>query len=128
MSDELRLLVLFGSLPSYFPQRNGVFDEAKRLLPALAAVCGATVSFHPELVMDGGDTVNALASARAMAADFVLLLRLERSRQMLRSPGEAISTIAAIAHAAGFNDLSYFNRTFRRRYRMTPSDFRNGAQ
>jgi AraC-like DNA-binding protein len=59
-------------------------------------------------------------------SDFVLSLRLEQSRQMLRSPGEAVSTIAAIAHAAGFNDLSYFNRTFRRRYGMTPSDFRNG--
>jgi len=61
-------------------------------------------------------------------SDFVLRLRLERSRDLLRSPGEAISTIAAIAHAAGFNNLSYFNRTFRRRYGMTPSDFRSGAQ
>lgn len=57
-------------------------------------------------------------------SDFVLLLRLERSRQLLHSPAHAISTIASIAHASGFNDLSYFNRTFRRRYGITPSDFR----
>lgn len=59
-------------------------------------------------------------------SDFVLFMRLERSRQLFRSPAQAISTIASIAHACGFNDLSYFNRTFRRRYGITPSDFRNG--
>lgn len=60
-------------------------------------------------------------------SDFVLFLRLERSRQLLRSPARAFSTIASIAHACGFNDLSYFNRTFRRRYGLTPSEFRNEA-
>lgn len=60
-------------------------------------------------------------------SDFVLLMRLERSRQLLRSPVRAASTIASIAHACGFNDLSYFNRTFRRRYGLTPSDFRDGV-
>ena len=60
-------------------------------------------------------------------SDFVLLMRLERSRQLLRSPARAVSTIASIAHACGFNDLSYFNRTFRRRYGLTPSDFRGGV-
>ncbi|MGB3271595.1 MAG: AraC family transcriptional regulator [Xanthobacteraceae bacterium] len=61
-------------------------------------------------------------------SDFVLLLRLERSRQLLRSPQHAASTVASIAHACGFGDLSYFNRTFRRRYGITPSDLRNGNQ
>lgn len=61
-------------------------------------------------------------------SDFVLFLRLERSRQMLRAPAHAACTIASIAHGCGFNDLSYFNRTFRRRYGITPTDFRNGAQ
>ncbi len=59
-------------------------------------------------------------------SDFVLSLRLERSRQLLRSQARTITTITSIAHACGFNDLSYFNRTFRRRYGITPSDFRNG--
>lgn len=58
-------------------------------------------------------------------SDFVLSLRLERSRQLLRCSRHGTSTIASIAHACGFNDLSYFNRTFRRRYAVTPSDLRN---
>jgi AraC-like DNA-binding protein len=58
-------------------------------------------------------------------SDFVLFLRLERSRQLLRGSGQAVATITSIAHACGFNDLSYFNRTFRRTYGMTPTEFRN---
>jgi AraC-like DNA-binding protein len=61
-------------------------------------------------------------------SDFVLFLRLERSRRLLRSPAHAACTIASIAHASGFSDLSYFNRTFRRRYAITPSGFRNGTR
>lgn len=60
-------------------------------------------------------------------SEFVLFLRLERSQELLRNPAWGISTIASIAHACGFNDLSYFNRMFRRRYGITPSDFRNGV-
>jgi AraC-like DNA-binding protein len=37
-------------------------------------------------------------------------------------------SITAIAFDAGFGDLSYFNRTFRRRYGATPSDIRNGGK
>jgi AraC-like DNA-binding protein len=33
-------------------------------------------------------------------------------------------TIAALALRAGFADLSYFNRAFRRRYGVSPSDIR----
>lgn len=61
-------------------------------------------------------------------SDFVLFLRLEQSRRLLRSPAHAACTIASIAHASGFGDLSYFNRTFRRRYAITPSGFRNGTR
>jgi len=61
----------------------------------------------------------------ATFSDFVLALRLERSRQLLDGP--AARTIASIAHACGFNDLSYFNRTFRHRFGMTPGDWRRQA-
>jgi AraC-like DNA-binding protein len=60
-------------------------------------------------------------------SDFVLFLRLERSRQLLRNPQHSSSTVASIAHACGFGDLSYFNRTFRRSYGITPTDLRNAG-
>ena len=40
------------------------------------------------------------------------------------SIGDADRSISAVAYEAGFGDLSYFNRTFRRRYRATPSQVR----
>lgn len=57
----------------------------------------------------------------------VLSERLDRAHRLLLHPGQGRRTIAAVAYACGFGDLSYFNRTFRRRFGMTPSDLRGGA-
>jgi AraC-like DNA-binding protein len=43
---------------------------------------------------------------------------------MLMAPGCASRSIALIAFDAGFGDLSYFNRTFKRFYGLTPSEVR----
>ncbi len=55
---------------------------------------------------------------------FVLDARLDRARRMLVDPNLAYHNISAIALDAGFGDLSYFNRVFRRRFGGTPSDIR----
>jgi AraC-like DNA-binding protein len=60
-------------------------------------------------------------------SEFVLGQRLTLANQMLTSPRYAGWTISAIALAAGFGDLSYFNRKFRQRYGATPSDVRADA-
>jgi AraC-like DNA-binding protein len=52
---------------------------------------------------------------------FVLRTRMHRAAVRLRSTREAIS---GIAFAAGFNDLSTFNRRFRRFAGMTPAAYR----
>ncbi len=57
-------------------------------------------------------------------SEFVLGQRLIRAHRMLTDPRSAPRTISAIAFECGFGDLSYFNRTFRRRFGMTPSDVR----
>jgi AraC-like DNA-binding protein len=55
---------------------------------------------------------------------FVLDQRLARAYRLLGDPRLADRPIGAIALEAGFNDLSYFNRAFRRRYGASPSDVR----
>lgn len=60
-------------------------------------------------------------------SEFLLGQRLIHAHRMLRDPRFAGSTIATIAFEVGFNDLSYFNRTFRRRFGATPSDIRAAA-
>ncbi len=60
-------------------------------------------------------------------SQFVLGRRLERAHRMLRSPSRTNRSIASIAFDAGFGDLSYFNRTFKRCYGLTPSDVRDAV-
>ncbi|PAU76161.1 helix-turn-helix transcriptional regulator [Halomonas salipaludis] len=60
--------------------------------------------------------------------DYLLELRLQRAyRQLSRlAPGER--SIADVAYAAGFNNLSWFYRAFRQRFGMTPGDARYGVE
>jgi AraC-like DNA-binding protein len=60
--------------------------------------------------------------------DFVLNQRLARAHALLIDFRSSVRSISAIAFEAGFDDLSYFNRRFRRRYGATPSDVRAAAR
>jgi AraC-like DNA-binding protein len=55
---------------------------------------------------------------------FKLEQQLAHVRRMLADMRYAGWTIGAIAFAAGFGDLSYFHRVFRRRYGATPGEVR----
>jgi AraC-like DNA-binding protein len=44
---------------------------------------------------------------------------------MLADPRHAGWTVSAIALEAGFGDVSYFNRRFRRRFGAPPTHFRS---
>ena len=57
---------------------------------------------------------------------FVIENRLALSHGMLLDPHMVSCTISAIAFAAGFSDLSHFNRTFRKHFGKTPTDVRRG--
>jgi AraC-like DNA-binding protein len=58
----------------------------------------------------------------------VLERRLDKAVVLLRDPRWRGRKIADIAAEAGFTDLSYFNRAFRRRFGATPSDIRSAAE
>jgi AraC-like DNA-binding protein len=60
-------------------------------------------------------------------SSFVLGQRLARAHRMLSDPSFANRSVSSVAFDAGFGDLSYFNRTFRRRYAATPTDIRQVA-
>jgi len=60
--------------------------------------------------------------------DFVLGERLARVHLLLRDSRHAQRTISDIAFEVGFGDLSYFNRAFRKRFGMTPSEWREASQ
>jgi AraC-like DNA-binding protein len=58
---------------------------------------------------------------------FVLDRRLERAHRQLADSAFSRRSVTSIALDVGFNDLSYFNRVFRRQFGCTPSDVRTAA-
>jgi AraC-like DNA-binding protein len=56
--------------------------------------------------------------------EYVMAQRLERAHRLLSDPKLCDRTLTAIAFSAGFNDLSHFQRRFRRHYGATPSELR----
>jgi AraC-like DNA-binding protein len=81
---------------------------------ALAARHGITPRYVHKLFEDDDMT----------CSQYVLDQRLALAYRRLRDPRQAGRTVSSIANDAGFGDLSYFNRTFRRRYGVTPSGAR----
>jgi len=55
---------------------------------------------------------------------FKLEQRLIFARRLLAGGRQAHRIIADIAYAAGFSDLSCFHRSFRRRFGITPAEYR----
>jgi len=58
-------------------------------------------------------------------SSFVRDQRRACAHRMLSDPRIADRTIGSIAFDAGFDDLSYFNRIFRRRYGAPPGEIRH---
>ncbi|MGO8911050.1 MAG: helix-turn-helix transcriptional regulator [Bradyrhizobium sp.] len=59
---------------------------------------------------------------------YVIERRLLEASRMLADPRFANHNIGEVALKAGFGDLPYFTRSFRRRFGMTPSDAREQAR
>ena len=60
-------------------------------------------------------------------SEFVLEQRLLQAYRMISDPRYRVRKITAIVADVGLGDLSYFNRTFRRRFGMTPSELRKAV-
>jgi len=58
--------------------------------------------------------------------DRVLELRLQKARAMLTGSQHDRLRVIDIALSCGFNEVSYFNRSFRRRFGSSPIQFRGG--
>jgi AraC-like DNA-binding protein len=84
----------------------------------VAARQGVTPRYVQVLFEDEGTTFS----------EFVLGQRLVRANRMLTNWRFAGWTITTIAFEAGFGDLSYFNRAFRRLYAASPSEVRAAAR
>lgn len=66
-----------------------------------------------------------LATEGQRFSDLLRSTRLDFAHRMLRAPHCRHIDITGIALQSGFSDISYFNRSFKQRFGMTPSDVRN---
>jgi AraC-like DNA-binding protein len=90
------------------------------------ALCLADIAAHQSI---SSSYVRKLFAAEgAKFTTYVLELRLEKVASMLSDPDARIHSISAVALKCGFNDISYFNRVFRKRYGCTPSAWRSGRR
>jgi AraC-like DNA-binding protein len=91
--------------------------------PALSAAkaglrLGLSARYVQELLQETGRTFTQR----------VLELRLQKARAMLSDPRHNRLKIGEIAYACGFNEDSYFNRCFRRRFGASPTQFRGNGE
>ena len=90
------------------------FSEPDFSAQKLAAAAGLSERYVNELLYEAGASFTTRLNE----------LRLRKAAGLLAQAGER--RISDIAFECGFNDLSYFNRCFRRRFGLTPSAARGG--
>jgi AraC-like DNA-binding protein len=83
----------------------------------VAAHLGVTLRSLQRLFEAEGTTFSA----------FLLGQRLSRAHRMLCNPQYSDFPVSSIAYDAGFGDLSYFNRCFRRLYGASPKVIRQAS-
>jgi len=88
--------------------------------------CLSVGTVAAQLGMTPRNLQRLFASEGTTFSEFLLAWRLSRAHRMLTEPRLAQSAVATIAYDAGFGDLSYFNRTFKRCYGAPPRAVRCG--
>jgi len=81
---------------------------------SVAAHLCVTPRYLQRLFEEGGTTFS----------EFLVTQRLAQAHRRLCEPESVHVAISAVAYDAGFGDLSYFNRRFRRLYGLTPREVR----
>ena len=87
-------------------------------LADIAAHQGISERYARSLFTDEGTTFR----------DYVTRQRLQRVHRMLLDPAQDHRSVSDLVMAAGFGDLSWFNKCYRQLYGETPSDSRAAAQ
>jgi AraC-like DNA-binding protein len=93
-------------------------DQAELSVAGLALRHGCTPRFIQRLFEQEGTTFT----------EYTLARRLARAHGLLSDVSRRNDRISAVALDCGFGDVSYFNRMFRRRYDVAPSEVRAQAR
>ncbi len=83
----------------------------------LGVLCGISERYVQLLFESAGTTFS----------ESLLAARLDNVKRQLLDPASQMP-VSRIALACGFSDVSYFNRSFKRRFSMTPGEMRRGVR
>ena len=100
--------------------KNYIIENSKRgdiSIGLVAARLGVTPRYLQRIFEAEGTTFSS----------FLLNQRLSDVYRMLSEPQFNRQAVGTLAYDAGFGDLSYFNRCFRKLYGLTPKDWRETA-
>jgi AraC-like DNA-binding protein len=93
----------------------GHLDDGNLNIAAVSARHRVTLHYLQKLFESEGTSFS----------EFVVGQGLAKAHRMLTNPLYSHRAISNVAYDVGFNDLSYFNPAFRRRYGLTPSEVRH---
>ncbi|HLL28184.1 MAG TPA: helix-turn-helix domain-containing protein [Xanthobacteraceae bacterium] len=131
LTENLCNLLALATAPGIAPDRL----QPELQLEAVLAFCRQYLhdpALSPQLAAARfGISVRTLhlrfAKLRQSFGRWLLENRLDACSKALCDPRQGRSSISEIAYRWGFNDLSHFNKAFRARFGMTPSDMRAGS-
>lgn len=117
----------------------GATEEGRQIANQRGVRAARREAIKAELIRNPGVSLDRLAAQQRISPRYVQMLfedigttfcefalerRLDVAHGMLSSPRYETWSVTAIALEAGFGDVSYFNRRFKRRFLMTPTDVR----
>lgn len=117
----------------------GATEEGRHLAVRRGVRAARLAAIKSDLVEDCTLDVHQVASRRGISPRYIQMLfadegttfstvsvavRLDAASKMLKSPRYTAWSVSAIALEVGFGDLSYFNRRFKQRFDVTPSEVR----
>jgi AraC-like DNA-binding protein len=101
-------------IASVLAQISESFADQQFSTRVVAEKLGLSVRYVQDLLQGSGMSIT----------DRIMTLRLEKARAMLTEDRQCTLRISEVAAACGFNELSYFHRSFRRRFGASPAKFR----
>ncbi|MEH2478624.1 AraC-like DNA-binding protein [Nitrobacteraceae bacterium AZCC 2146] len=101
-------------IASVIAQINESFADQQFSTRVVAEKLGLSVRYVQDLLQGSGLSIT----------DRIMELRLEKARAMLTDDRQCSLKISDVASSCGFNELSYFHRSFRRRFGASPARFR----
>jgi AraC-like DNA-binding protein len=101
-------------IASVIAQINESFADQQFSTRVVAEKLGLSVRYVQDLLQGSGLSIT----------DRIMELRLDKARTMLTGDRQCNLKISEVAASCGFNELSYFHRSFRRRFGASPAKFR----